>query len=90
MTKKIIREPSTGKTKELIDICAKEGAILACKNPEAMRVKAYAYGYKNVELISYEDYLINSKQYNGNVYFDDIDDFLKSIGCIIKGFGGNS
>lgn len=89
-TKKIIREPGTGKTKELMQMCANEGATLVCANPEAMYVKADAYNLPDIRIISYDDYLRNSSNLDGKLYYlDDIDEFLESIGCAPAGFGGN-
>ena len=89
MIKKIIREPGSGKTREIMGLCAAENAYFVCKKPEAMEVKAHAYGYGNIEIISYQDYLLDSKYNKYNCYFDDIDELLEFLGFKIKGFGGN-
>ena len=85
---KIVREPGSGKTKEIMSLCAEENATFVCKNPEAMTVKAHAYGY-HINIISYYDFLKTSEYNQNNAYLDDIDEFLELIGCSIKGFGGN-
>ena len=90
MTTKIIREPGSGKTKELMILCLRDKATLVCANPDAMYVKADAYGLSNIHIISYEDYLRTSNLESNKYYLDDIDEFLKKIGCNILGFGGNS
>jgi hypothetical protein len=87
-SKKIIREPGSGKTKDLMMLCAENGATLVCKNPEAMLVKAHAYGC-NINIISYLDFLQTSAFNQNNAYLDDIDEFLEIIGCNVLGFGGN-
>ena len=86
--KKIVRAPGTGKTKELMSYCAEENAAFVCKNPEAMIVKAHAYGYK-ITVISYLDFLQTSEYNQYNAYLDDIEEFLEYFGCHISGFGGN-
>lgn len=86
--KKIIGEPGSGKTKQLMALCQDENATLVCKNPEAMLVKAHAYGY-HINIISYYDFLKTSEYNSNNAYLDDIDEFLEIIGCFVKGFGGN-
>jgi len=86
---KIIDEPGSGKTKKLMKRCYDEKAVFVCKNPEAMEVKAYAYGYNGLTIISYLDFLQDSSYKGNNVYLDDIDEFLSIIGCYVKGFGGN-
>ena len=85
---KIIGEPGSGKTKQLMERCQLENATFVCKNPEAMRVKAHSYGY-NINIISYLDFLQTAKYNQNNAYLDDIDEFLPLIGCNCKGFGGN-
>lgn len=85
---KIIDRPSSGKTKKLIEYCAKENAALVCGNPDAMMVKAHSYGM-DIKAISYLDFLQTSEYNLNNAYLDDIDEFLKYIGCNVKGFAGN-
>jgi hypothetical protein len=87
-SKKIIREPGSGKTRDLMTLCAENGATLVCRNPEAMLVKAHAYGC-NINIISYLDFLQTSEFNQNNAYLDDIDEFLEIIGCNVLGFGGN-
>ena len=85
---KVIREPGSGKTKEIMGMCDAEDATFICRNPEAMLVKAKSYGY-DIDIISYIDFLQESSKYLPNCYIDDIDEFLATIGCNVKGFGGN-
>jgi hypothetical protein len=85
---KIIGEPGSGKTKKLMALCQQESATLVCRNPEAMLVKARAYGY-DINIISYLDFLQTAEYNKENAYIDDIDEFLDIIGCHSKGFGGN-
>ena len=47
MTLKIIGEPGSGKTKQLMEICAKEKATFVCRKPEAMEVKAHFFKNPN-------------------------------------------
>ena len=86
--RKIVRGPGSGKTKEIMNYCAQEGAAFVCKNPDAMRVKAHAYGYK-IEILSYLDFLQTPEYNQYNAYLDDIEEYLEYVGCHIKGFGGN-
>ena len=90
MTKKVIGEPGSGKTKKIMELCANEKASFVCKNPEAMRVKAHAYGFDNLTILSYGEFITSSHFERNNVYLDDIDEFLETIGCLVKGFGGNA
>lgn len=86
--RKIVGEPGSGKTKTLMAYCQDEDAAFVCKNPEAMMVKAHAYGF-NIKIMSYLDFLQSTEYNNNNAYLDDIEEFLELIGCHIKGFGGN-
>ena len=86
---KIIGEPGSGKTKQLMKLCFNEKATFVCKNPESMMVKAHAYGLVGLNIISYQEFLIDSTFNENNAYLDDIDEFLEIIGCKVKGFGGN-
>lgn len=88
ISKKIIREPGSGKTKELMALAQADGAYFVCKNPEAMMVKAEAYGY-SLTIISYTDYLTNPIYNTPNAYIDDIDELGEVMGFQFKGFGGN-
>ncbi len=85
---KIIGPAGSGKTKKIMELCEKDNATFVCKNPEAMRVKAHAYGFSSFEIISYNDFLQTSNYNQNNAYFDDIDEFLETIGCKCLGFGG--
>lgn len=86
---KIMGEPGSGKTRKIMERCFSEKAAFVCKNPEAMEVKAHSYGFQGLEIISYNDFLLNSNFNENNAYLDDIEEFLKVIGCRVKGFGGN-
>lgn len=86
---KIIGEPGSGKTKQLMKLCFNENATFVCKNPEAMMVKAHAYGLSGLKIISYQDFLMDSSFNENNAYLDDIDEFLAIIGCKVRSFGGN-
>ena len=86
---KIIGEPGSGKTKQLMSALRTKNATFVCKNPEAMIVKAHAYGFVGLNVISYQDFLLDSNYNENNAYLDDIEEFLEIIGCKVKGFGGN-
>lgn len=87
---KIVGEPGSGKTRKLMTLCQEEGATFVCKNPEAMVVKAHAYGLNDINIVSYLEFLQTAKYNQYNCYLDDIEEFLELIACHIKGFGGNS
>ena len=86
---KIIGPAGSGKTRKIMELCEQQNAVFVCKSPEAMFVKAKAYGY-NIHIISYIDFLQNSTYNDNNAYLDDIDEFLMVIGCHCLGFGGTT
>ena len=87
---KVMREPGSGKTKELLEYCSKNNYIMVCKDPNAMLVKSEAYGIEDVEIISYIWYLLEGKK-DKKYIIDDIDEFIAEMGFTsnIVGYGGN-
>ena len=81
----IIDKRGSGKTSRLMLLVKENDGILVCSNPEAMRVKAEAYGFKNLRIISYFDYMDNMTHYREKIFIDELEDFLKilSYGQII-------
>ena len=71
---RIIGNRSTGKTKALLELAKENRATVACKNPNAMRQKAYAYGFTGIDFISYEE-LFNG--FTGKVMIDEIEKSMK-------------
>lgn len=62
---KIIGARNTGKTKLLLEAANKvQGTVLA-ENKEALKVKANAYGFYDVNIINYQDLI------DGNYYFGE-------------------
>ena len=62
---KLIGGRNTGKTKLLLEAANKvQGTVLA-ENKEALRVKANAYGFYDVNIINYQDL------YDGNYYYGE-------------------
>ena len=72
MEKYIIGDNSSGKTRKMLEEAKNSNAVVVCKNPDAMRVKANNYGIFGLEIVGYEDN-INDK----NVAIDEIGEFLK-------------
>ena len=55
----IIRGRETGKARDLIAFAAKNNAIIVTENPNAFKVKAESYGFPNVEIIAWEDFILS-------------------------------
>lgn len=65
---KIIGARNTGKTKLLLEAANKvQGTVLA-ENKEALKVKANAYGFYDINIIDYQD-LINGNYYFGQPFY---------------------
>lgn len=60
---RIIDKRGTGKTSRLILLAKEKNAIIACSNPDAMRIKSEGYGIIGIDFISYYDYI------NGAVWY---------------------
>lgn len=55
--------------------------ILVCANPEAMRVKAQAYGFDDIEIISYWTYFEDITGWCSTkkpVFIDELEDFIRA------------
>ena len=60
---KLIGARNTGKTKILLEAANKVQGTVLTENKEALKVKANAYGFHDVTIIDYTDFL------EGNYYF---------------------
>lgn len=60
----IIQNRNTGKTRELLQTALDNNAIVLTSNKKGLQVKAKSYGFKNIEIISYEDLEKDSYSFN--------------------------
>lgn len=75
---RIIENRDTGKTRRLMEECAKNKGVLVCLNPYRMMEKARAYGLTGFGIISYYDYMNNpSKDFL--YYIDELENFIQVI-----------
>ena len=74
---RIIDEQGSGKTSRLMLLAKENNATFVCNNPNAMKVKAQAYGLQDINFISYHDFVTSYEE--GNFVIDEIEDFVKSI-----------
>ena len=63
----------TGKTRALLEKAKAENGIVACKDPEAMRERAYDYGIVGLDFVGYGDIYLTGKP----VYIHDINKFIE-------------
>ena len=83
--KYIVRENSSGKTKELLMFAKENNLLVVCRDVAAMERKARAYGIYGLGFISYEEIARNNRIYNGslelNVPFvvDEVESFLSFL-----------
>ena len=76
----IIDEKNTGKTRKLMEACAKANGIFVCANPYAAREKAKAYGIFGIQRYSdYNQYLTDIiEDTEDNYFIDNIENILPS------------
>lgn len=75
MNRYIIGEAGSGKTKEMLQMAKELNAVVVCKCPEAMRVKAHNYGLFRMEFYGYDD--IHYLQEGRNVVIDELGEFFR-------------
>lgn len=71
MEKYIIGDNSSGKTRKMLEEAKKNNAVVVCKNPSAMNIKAQNYGIFGLEIVGYEDNIKDKK-----VAIDELGEFL--------------
>ena len=84
MNRYIIGHSSSGKTKSLLEAAKEAGAVVVCRNPEAMRVKAYNYGIFNLQFYNSND--IDKLDRTTKIVVDELKDFFEWQGFELAGF----
>jgi hypothetical protein len=83
----IIDKRGNGKTSRLMLLVKEKNGILVCSNPEAMKVKADAYGFHDLEIISYLEYIENVNSFHKPIFIDELEDFVKILSyCQLAGY----
>ena len=77
--KVIARPVGTGKTRELIETAAKENGIVLTTNRAALRTKAIAYGYPDVEIVDMGNVIYGNFSPNKKVYIHKMDDLVQDF-----------
>ena len=73
--KTIIRGRESGKARELVAFAAANNATIITENPDAFKVKAHNYGYDNVRVMSWSDFVC-SEPPEDNVVIHNIDKMM--------------
>lgn len=76
---RIIDDRSTGKTSRLMLLAKEHNAVFVCINPEAMRVKAKAYGIEGIQFMSYNEFTHTFDPDITNYVVDELECFVKDI-----------
>ena len=87
MNRYIIGQSSCGKTRNLLETAKETGAVVVCRNPEAMRVKAYNYGIFNLEFYGYgQAYGLPDESGKAKIVVDELKDLFAWYGFDLAGF----
>lgn len=81
---RIIDGRGTGKTSRLLLLAKENNGVIVCKDPLAMREKAYRYGITGIDFISYREFI--HKHLTQPVYIDEIDLFLQILNINVDGY----
>ena len=78
---RIIDKRGTGKTSRLLLLAKENGYTVVCRNPRRLIEKAYAYGIKGLNIISYEDLNYDTLDINEEIpiVIDELEDFVKYL-----------
>lgn len=74
---RIINKSNSGKTQKLMSIAKENNATFVCANPSGMEVKAKAYGFSDIKIISYHDFITSYEE--DNYVIDEVENFLNTI-----------
>ena len=83
---RIIDNRATGKTSRLMLLAKEQNGIIVCKDPIAMKKKAYDYGIVGIDFIPYHLYLPNERNDERPVFIDELELYLKSWNKNIAGY----
>ena len=89
---KIIARPrGTNKTKELLTIANENNGIVLTTEPRALKVKADAYGYNNIQFVDWSNLLYNDFDASRPLYIHKAADVFKEylkldFGLDLEGF----
>ncbi len=77
---RIIEDKDTGKTRRLMEECAKVNGVFVCANPSRMIFKARDYGLFGFDIISYYDYVNGVHDYRyTKCFIDELENFVYEV-----------
>lgn len=77
--KYIVRENSSGKTRELLEFAKENNLVVICRDAVAMERKAQAYGIYGLNFFSYEEVAClydEELELNNSFVVDEVESFL--------------
>lgn len=86
---RVVDKRGTGKTGRLMLLAKEKGGIIVCKNPGAMKDKAYRYGIVGVDFLSYTEYeymLTTQTPITQPVFIDEIEAFIHALDSNVQGY----
>ena len=87
---RVIDQRDTGKTRKLLEECAKNKGIFICRHPDNIVYKCTSYGIDPTDVISagYEDYhnVIRGLYGKAPIYVDEAERLLKYIIKDLEGY----
>jgi len=85
---KIFGTKGCGKTKQIINEASKAAnGTIVCSNPDAIKYKIKQYGLRDIECISYEEFLqYHQHDHIRRFYIDEIDMLLEYLNPNINGY----
>lgn len=85
MDRYIIGTSSSGKTRRLFETATELNAVVVCKNPTAMRVKAQNYGFYRLEFYAYDE--LQNIECGKTIVIDELRDYFEYChGVTLGGF----
>ncbi len=82
---RVIDKRGTGKTGRLFLIAKDTNATIVCSNPAMMQDKALRYGFKNLNFMSYADFVNHYQGRSSEQKFliDEIEVLVRGLGNVI-------
>ena len=78
--KTVIRQRDSGKAQELFKLAREEQALIVTQNKRALRVKANALGFEDIEIVDFADLANeNYAQINSKVIIHNADKWIEEI-----------